>query len=293
YQFLRCLEHRLQIEEDRQTHTLPASAAELDLLARKMPGAADSGIDLMKQIEAHRAAVTEIYDRVVHAQKPLSYTIAAEAEAEVEESQAPPTTEAAAANLHRGRERLEQLIEKSAGALPEGDAANPLWAQVLDIFEHSPFFGDDLLRDPLLVNEIGKPFEPEGADLADGAALRRFYRRQMVRIQTASVLDSEPIFSTLDKTSKLADRVICEAYRIALAGGTPANGAYTPSDQMMVIALGRLGMREFDLGSDADLVFVLPDADAAEHAYWTGVAERMIQTLSAYTGEGVMFAVDT
>src|SRR5581483_11896928 len=101
YQFLRCLEHRLQIEEDRQTHTLPASAAELDLLARKMPGAADSGIDLMKQIEAHRAAVTEIYDRVVHAQKPLSYTIAAEAEAEVEESQAPPTTEAAAANLHR------------------------------------------------------------------------------------------------------------------------------------------------------------------------------------------------
>ena len=62
---------------------------------------------------------------------------------------------------------------------------------------------------------------------------------------------------------------------------------------MMVIALGRLGMREFDLGSDADLVFVIPDADAAEHAFWTGVAERMIQTLSAYTGEGVMFTVDT
>ena len=31
----------------------------------------------------------------------------------------------------------------------------------------------------------------------------------------------------------------------------------------MVIALGRLGMREFDLGSDADLNFVLPDADRA------------------------------
>ena len=29
----------------------------------------------------------------------------------------------------------------------------------------------------------------------------------------------------------------------------------------MVIALGRLGMREFDLASDADLVFVLPDED--------------------------------
>jgi glutamate-ammonia-ligase adenylyltransferase len=61
----------------------------------------------------------------------------------------------------------------------------------------------------------------------------------------------------------------------------------------MVIALGRLGMREFDLGSDADLVFVIPDADAGEHTFWTGVAERMIQTVSSYTGEGVMFTVDT
>jgi [glutamine synthetase] adenylyltransferase / [glutamine synthetase]-adenylyl-L-tyrosine phosphorylase len=62
---------------------------------------------------------------------------------------------------------------------------------------------------------------------------------------------------------------------------------------MMVISLGRLGMNEFDLGSDADLVFVLPDADAGEMAFWTGVAERMIQTMSSYTGEGVMFTVDT
>jgi glutamate-ammonia-ligase adenylyltransferase len=62
---------------------------------------------------------------------------------------------------------------------------------------------------------------------------------------------------------------------------------------MMVVSLGRLGMGEFDLGSDADLVFVIPDAEAAEHGYWSGVAERMIQTLGSYTGEGVMFTVDT
>src|SRR5581483_11775152 len=61
----------------------------------------------------------------------------------------------------------------------------------------------------------------------------------------------------------------------------------------MVIALGRLGMREFDLGSDADLVFVLPDADSAAREFWTRVAERLIDLIAAYTGEGVMFAVDT
>jgi len=52
-------------------------------------------------------------------------------------------------------------------------------------------------------------------------------------------------------------------------------------------------MREFDLASDADLLFVLPDADMPEHFFWTCVAERMIQVISAYTGQGVMFTVDT
>jgi glutamate-ammonia-ligase adenylyltransferase len=60
---------------------------------------------------------------------------------------------------------------------------------------------------------------------------------------------------------------------------------------MMVIALGRLGMREFDLGSDADLVFVIPDS--ADLRFWTGAAERIIHEISAYTGGGVMFAIDT
>ena len=45
--------------------------------------------------------------------------------------------------------------------------------------------------------------------------------------------------------------------------------------------------------SAADLVFVLPDADASEQLFWTSVAERMIHTISAYTGQGVIFTVDT
>ena len=88
--------------------------------------------------------------------------------------------------------------------------------------------------------------------------------------------------------------MIAAAYRIALAEAPPPSSpAYIASDQMMVISLGRLGMREFDLGCDADVNFVIPDVDAAEQVYWTGVAERIIQTLSSYTGEGVMFAIDT
>jgi glutamate-ammonia-ligase adenylyltransferase len=52
-------------------------------------------------------------------------------------------------------------------------------------------------------------------------------------------------------------------------------------------------VQEFDLGSDADLVFVIPTRDAPEMRFWTRVAEKMIEVISAYTGEGSLFAVDT
>jgi glutamate-ammonia-ligase adenylyltransferase len=78
-----------------------------------------------------------------------------------------------------------------------------------------------------------------------------------------------------------------------LAISPPATPGYAPGRQLMVIALGRLGMREFDLASDADLVFVLPDEDHDEHLLWTRVAGRMIDLITAYTGAGLMFSVDT
>ena len=90
--------------------------------------------------------------------------------------------------------------------------------------------------------------------------------------------------------------MIARAYEIAIAERgriASAERLVSAVDQMWVIALGRLGMREFDLASDADLVFVLADADAAEMRFWTRVAERLIDLVTAYTGGGVLFAVDT
>jgi [glutamine synthetase] adenylyltransferase / [glutamine synthetase]-adenylyl-L-tyrosine phosphorylase len=314
YTFLRYLEHRLQMEEDRQTHTLPNDPARLDLLARKMPiGATGEVLDgkgLKQHLQEHLSAVREIYHRVVHAYSQPSYapveqrtgpselveTLRVDRNLERVLGERAPRLAAAiaAANLRRGWARFEHFLEEAVVTpeLLERLEASP--AGVLDIFEHSAHFADQILRYPELLEEIGEPFQLEGGPLQDGAALRRFYRRQMLRIQCDSMLGRAPIFETLGKTSVLADSVIGAAYRIALAEAPPPSGSgYRANDQMMVISLGRLGMREFDLGSDADVNFVIPDNDAAEQVYWTGVAERIIQTLSSYTGEGVMFAIDT
>src|SRR6185436_1874328 len=73
YQFLRHLEHRLQFDEDRQTHRLPDDPAKLELIAKRMPGAASganagesSAESLLRELHSHFAAVLEMYERVVY-----------------------------------------------------------------------------------------------------------------------------------------------------------------------------------------------------------------------------------
>jgi glutamate-ammonia-ligase adenylyltransferase len=311
YQFLRHLEHRLQLDEDRQIHTLPAGVNALDLLARRMPGGGGSAEWLLQETRAHFQHVIEIYERVVH-----SRTASADA---VPQPGGPPGNVVRAldqrapkllaalsqGNLRRGYRAFEHFLERLAdeerlsgvhGRLERLNADPVLAFDILDLFEHSPYFAEELIRTPELVDEIGRPpgEEPPPSDITE---LRRWYRREMFRIQAESVCRAHPIFDTLARTSELADAVIARAYDIAIAEvrstHPPGDPDYEPADRMWIIALGRLGMREFDLASDADLVFVLADSDAAEMLFWTRVAERLIDLVTAYTGGGVLFAVDT
>jgi [glutamine synthetase] adenylyltransferase / [glutamine synthetase]-adenylyl-L-tyrosine phosphorylase len=338
YQFLRHLEHRLQLENDLQTHTLPEDDAELERIARRMPavqaGNIPSAAALRAYLDGHLASVREIYERVIHAQLPAHYRDPVRAPNPLEEEPAQPTAEAqppdsqpsnlvrslelkapslgttiARHKLTHGRKNFEHFLER---ILPNNEFLNwldddPVLAgYVIDFFEHSPFFAEQLIRKPELLHVIhdmrARPhrrtrFAEMADQLVDPTDLRRFFRREMLRLQAKSICLHRPIFDTLRQTSELADCVIAGAYRMAveetIASNPPQNSAYTPFRQMMVIALGRLGMIEFDVASDADLVFVLPDEDARETVFWTRVANRTIDIITAYTGEGVIFAIDT
>lgn len=337
YRFLRDLEHRLQFAEDRQTHALPSSLEEMELLARRMPpselGSEASADGLRERLAAHLEAVRAIYDRVVHAQLPAHYTMqnlaregTASASATVEPPPIPPETVSpnlarmisqvapglaltlSRSRLQYGARAFEHFLERILPArqwLGWLDSDPVLTAYVIDLFEHSPFFGGQLIRKPEWIEELyemrRKP-RPRGqyadaaATLTDPTDLRRFFNREMMRIESESICLHTPVFETLKQTSDLADCSIRTAYQMALAetaDSVPCPAGYEPAGQMLVIALGRLGMRELDLGSDADLVFVLPDRDAPEIRFWTKVAEKTVDLLSAYTGDGTLFAVDT
>ena len=66
YTFLRTVEHRLQMEHGAQTHALPLARERLALVARRCGyvQSADAAADLLRDVEAHTAAVRAIYQRV-------------------------------------------------------------------------------------------------------------------------------------------------------------------------------------------------------------------------------------
>ncbi len=335
YEFLRHLEHRLQLQEDRQTHLLPEAGEEMERMARRMPtraGNIASAKDLEEQLQRHLDATQEIYERVIHAQQPMYYAPEPESPIQQPPPEEIPTSEylepattnlvrildqrapdlAAAlsrSRLRRGAKAFEHFLEHVMAHrvwLEWLDSDPVLAGHLFDLFEESSYFGEQLARKPELIEELHRMREAPGkhmefAELAemvgDSNDLRRLFHRAMLRTQSESICLHRPIFETLHLTSELADAAIASCYRMAVTHSLETHGPeradYKPKDQMMVVALGRLGMMEFDIASDADLVFILPDEDAPEMAFWTRVVERMIQQITAYTGEGIIFSVDT
>jgi len=342
YEFLRNLEHRLQLEDDKQTHALPGNQIDLERLARRMPPRFEphetrigSAAQLLQELNRHLENVHAIYDRIVHAQRPLYYSSAPAGssgsdgsvrEAEFEaivlpdalleslDSSAPVLAgRIRSRSIHRSNRGLAFFLERLLHDPAHLGVLNshPVLADyALRIFELSPFFSEQLTRYPELLEEIGRiadhptrrrAFEALAAPLNDINGLRRFYRREMFRIQAGSICLAESVFQTLDRTSALAEFVIARAYRIALeqalaharAHSTAKKPFEEPASEMMVVALGRLGMREFDLGSDADLLFIIRDSEAQRQQFWTRVAEHVIEILTTYTGDGTILSLDT
>ncbi len=354
YQYLRTLEHRLQMEHDRQTHTVPDEAQTQATLASKMKrsvGPDDAG--LLRQVELHLKNVTEVYERVVQAQRPIAPVARKPAPEPAEplpeeddsalhswrtqlrhlERHSPGLAQTVASlPIKRGRRHFEHFLNKTISApalLREFEQHPALLECVGDLIEHSTYLAEELIRhseDILDLKAVveaadacspaGRPARWDEVDLEPrppfeyspelqqmllrqvsveekSTWLRQYYRRRMLQIQAESICRRHPIFSTLSETSDLAEGVIRAAYEIAVESVCRSTGRPRPEIPMHIIALGRLGMREFDLASDADLVFALPDQGSAERVWWVQVVERLIEIISSYTREGMIFSIDT
>jgi glutamate-ammonia-ligase adenylyltransferase len=343
YEFLRHLEHRLQLRHGQQTHRLPVSGDDLRILQRSMEGYApgeDRGADLTDLVQDRMHAVAEIYQRVVHQQRIRRQFEVPEAAFELrgimELGASEQSHQQILERLGSDSPALYEIISQRGLSLParrnlfrflsaaftSSDCYAALIrhpeavAHALTLFETSEYLTDILIRYPeeiLTLTELSQvpatgqrtsssltPVLLEGfpgqerstgdpvfSYLAQAAApyseklslLRRQYRHRILASAARDITELRGVYESLAATTAIADDAISAALRVA---GLP--------DDVAVIALGRLGSREFDVLSDADLLFIREENGDPE--VLTKSAEQMMQALAAYTRDGMVFPVD-
>ena len=136
--------------------------------------------------------------------------------------------------------------------------------------------------------------------------LRTFRRYQMVRIIWRDLAGWTELTEVTRELSALADACIALALDKLFAwqcerSGTPM---YVDPDgnntvqQMLVMAMGKLGARELNLSSDVDLIFIYPAegeiaSSSLSHAeFFKRLSQSLINALQQSTADGFVFRVD-
>ncbi len=332
YEFLRNLEHRLQLRHGQQTHRLPESRWDLQALARSLTRegtAAPTPEEFVAHVQRRMSAVAEIYQRIIYQEQSQDrqapeFQLHPEIPATPENSysqmmqrlaiDSPRLREiASTAELSQHARRNLDRFLSSAGTTSERYGAvlhSPeAVSRAITIFEFSEYLTDILVRHPaeisllsqieeLSTSGLGELFEggsrsesvapdPVFAHLAQEkverseakAILRQHYRRRGFLSGARDLFQLREVFDSLSENTVAAEAAIQAA--LAIAG---AHAGFT------VMGLGRLGAREFDLLSDADVLFVCDEGCAHEDMH--RVAAHMMDALTSYTLDGIVFPVD-
>jgi [glutamine synthetase] adenylyltransferase / [glutamine synthetase]-adenylyl-L-tyrosine phosphorylase len=338
YEFLRHLEHRLQLQQGRQTHRLPVAGANLQIVQRAMEGYApgeDRGADLIELVRRKMASVAEIYQRVIDQQgvhseiavtqdgfnlrgtvvagggeqsnREILEKLAADAPAFYKVISSANLDLPARKNLFRFLSAAFTSSERYATLVRNPEIAS----QALALFETSEYLTEILVRYPeevVALEELSESVRPHPSGslfqsfgglnhasrdpvfeyLARSQAtytekvslLRRHSRRRVLLSGARDITALRSVYESLTETTIAAEEAIAAALNI-VGGG----------QELGVMAVGRLGSGEFDVLSDADLLFVAEEGQ--DTAALNKLAGQFMQVLAAYTQEGMLFPVDT
>ncbi len=224
------------------------------------------------------------------------------------------------------RDRLAALASGGAGVAPgalPGDAARVLACS--DFVFSSCARHPAMLADLVSSGDLAAPYSAaptagaerpslrERAEAAAGAAdtiealmasLRRLRRREMVRVAWRDLGGLADFEETVGDTSDLADAIIAASvdrlHEWQCADlGTPMGRSAEPQ-QLVVLALGKLGASELNFSSDIDLIFTFPENGRTEGGrrsvdndrFFLQLARKLMKVLGEPTADGFVYRVD-
>jgi glutamate-ammonia-ligase adenylyltransferase len=341
YTWLRTVEHRLQLVEEHQTHTIPRDEQARTQLARVLgfrDGRRRTAVEAFDAAHQRRQAVVRsIHEKLFFA--PILDTLAgvgvlpegAAAERlaafgfrDVDQTRA--AMQELTAGLTRRSRVMQQLLPAVFGwlsAAPDPDLGllqlrrlsegytrsstlarrfreTPIAAErtcrilgssrvlglalhrhpeVVDLLANDDFVTTESSRDQLIESAL------ETLDWRDDegrrAGLRRYKRREVLRIGARDVVGLADLESIGRELASLADACVEAALR-----------SLEPALPFAVIGLGRLGGRDLSYASDIDMLFVYDGGSASDFDAAERLATALVRAVGDTTTEGATFRVD-
>jgi len=204
-------------------------------------------------------------------------------------------------------------------------AGGPLAQTVLDVVSSSNFVLDALCRDeslwPVLAQRAHQhlggealPLPGYDADALSGAQagleearfmaeLRRWRRAEFTRIAWRDLARWATLEDTLRDLTQAADLALRHAHEFALRLLKPRYGepraASGAVQQLIIVAMGKLGGGELNFSSDIDLVLLFPQSGVTDGArcidnadFFTRLGQALIRLLGQVSEHGFVFRVD-
>ena len=203
-------------------------------------------------------------------------------------------------SLFKTAPHLLDLLAKIVGTAPRLAEHLGRNASVLDFVLCREFFDSDWPLD-VLASELNEKLV-EGYDVQDWLDLtRRWANDHKFRLGVLSLRDDLTPHVAGQGLSDIADTVIAGLFPRIEAEFERKHGK-VPGGGLTVLAMGKHGGRELSASSDLDLIFVYDVADGVQESdgeqpltpglYYTRLSQRLINALSAPTGEGILYKLD-
>jgi glutamate-ammonia-ligase adenylyltransferase len=260
YNFLRRVEHLIQMEHGLQNHTVPRTNEGRRLLARRAGFADEAEFD--RQIERHARHVQGVFERVF----------------------TPPGDRP---NVPGDRsaafERSRDLADASDLA-----AVSPHFAQLASSLDENDVSGDSILSlDPssiLAETDFSHRLE----------TLRKAWARSIVSIAAAEIRGEIDIAESKSLQTGLAESSLKTT--LVITADEMRLRYNVCSIDLNILALGKLGGRGVDYGSDLDIVIVYPDGELStvqtSAEIYAKAVEILLTAVSGVTRHGSLYRVD-
>src|ERR1700730_4744943 len=318
YVFLRAVEHRLQIVDERQTHTLPIRPDDQLMIGKSLGFESVEAFD--QRLGEQTEAVRQIFHQLLQTRTPESVGIGSSdffrqpeaAQKTLERLREGPSEVHVSARTRRLSAKLEPELINRLRKTADPDAVLSRFVRFVDGYGIRGLLFETLMANPRLLELLVRLFDASGAfselaihrpELVEEIARGRSLGERQSRENFLSGLESNP--TNLPPLIWIRDFQHAEMLRILLrdvlgfadlpqlqeevTNLAEACVAFCQSvipgaEDLTIIALGKFGGRELLYGADLDLVFI---GDTP------GPAEALIAALSVSTEWGRVFPIDT